>query len=75
MMSPKTEGQVLFNAAKIIRQNMFKNEITFDGDLLKQRQKESAPAHLILLIGMILEESSAGNITETTSEFSTAHSL
>ena len=42
-------------AAKIIRKHLFLQEEVFDGNLSKEPQKTSVPAHLIHLVGLILE--------------------
>ena len=49
------EGIILSKAAKIVRRFLFSKEETFDGDLSKQRQKESVPLPLVNLISLIID--------------------
>ena len=43
---------------------MFVKDGVFDGDLSDERQKESISRHLLLLLGMILEETNLEEISE-----------
>ena len=67
--SAKTEGEILFRAAKIIRKYMFKNDESFDGDLSKERQLRTVPQHLLQLLDLILE-SNESEVSQTTRNFS-----
>ena len=51
------DGVILAKAAKIVRKHLFLNEEVFDGDISKARQMSSVPAHLLHLLGLILEGS------------------
>ena len=55
LCTSQDDGVILCKAAKIIRKHLFLQEEVFDGNLSKERQKTSVPAHLIHLVGLILE--------------------
>ena len=52
--SHKDDGIVLSRAAKIIRKHMFDKEEILNGDLSKEKQKDSVPSPLLHLISLIL---------------------
>ena len=64
------DGVILAKAAKIVRKHLFLNEEVFDGDISKARQMSSVPAHLLHLLGLILEGS-----TDQTSMNDTSQSI
>lgn len=65
-MSAKNEGNVIFNAAKVIRKYLFQDDESFDGDFSHERQTKSVPQQLVLLLGLILEQSEETSISEST---------
>ena len=69
-MSPRTEGGILYSAAKIIRKYMFEHDEFFDGDLSQDRQKQSVPRHLLLLLGLILEDCNDSTISNAIADIS-----
>ena len=67
-VSSKSEGIMICKAANIVRKHTFTKVESFDGDLSTIPQKSSIPAHLIHLVGLILEGAkdydSVSDITE-----------
>ena len=68
--SPRTEGSIIYSAAKIIRKHMFEQDEIFDGDVSKERQIKSVSRHLLLLLGLILEESKNREESKMTADLS-----
>ena len=51
----KSEGIIICKAANIVRKHMFTKEESCDGDPSTICQTSSIPAHLLHLVGLILE--------------------
>ena len=69
-MSPRTEGTIIFNAARVIRKYMFESDEVLDGDISEERQKGSVSKQLLLLICSILEDSKDFEFSNSTLDLS-----
>ena len=69
-MSPRTEGTIIFNTARVIRKYMFESDEVFDGDISEERQKGSVSKQLLLLIYSILEDSKDFEFSNSTLDLS-----
>ena len=63
--SSQYDGFILAKAAKIIRQDLFEKDVSFNGDLSINKAESSYPFSLKRLIMMILEVSSVEDIKST----------